>query len=55
MLETSNVFLTGVALEALSEWNATLKKFQQKLGKHFARFCCTQSSLRLDPGTTKLG
>jgi SRSO17 transposase len=37
MLDTSNVFLTGVALEALSEWSATLKTFGQKLGKHFAR------------------
>jgi SRSO17 transposase len=37
MLDTSNVFLTGVALEALSEWSSTLKTFQQKLGKHFAR------------------
>lgn len=37
MLDTSNVFLTGVALEALSQWSATLKTFQQKLGKHFAR------------------
>lgn len=37
MLDTSNVFLTGVALEALSEWSTTLKTFQQKLGKHFAR------------------
>jgi SRSO17 transposase len=37
MLDTSNVFLTGVALEALSQWDNTLKTFQQKLGKHFAR------------------
>lgn len=37
MLDTSNVFLTGVALEALSEWSTTLKTFQQQLGKHFAR------------------
>lgn len=37
MLDTSNVFLRGVALEALSQWSATLKTFQQKLGKHFAR------------------
>ncbi len=37
MLDTSNVFLTGEALEALSQWSATLKTFQQKLGKHFAR------------------
>ena len=37
MLDTSNVFLTGEALEALSEWSSTLKTFQQKLGKHFAR------------------
>ena len=37
MLDISNVFLTGVALEALSEWSSTLKTFQQKLGKHFAR------------------
>lgn len=37
MLDTSNVFLTGEALKALSGWSATLKTFQQKLGKHFAR------------------
>ncbi|MDV2997079.1 MAG: hypothetical protein N4J56_006784 [Chroococcidiopsis sp. SAG 2025] len=37
MLDTSNVFLTGVALEALSQWSSRLKAFQQKLGKHFAR------------------
>jgi SRSO17 transposase len=37
MLDTSNAFLTGVALEALSEWSVTLKSFGQKLGKHFAR------------------
>lgn len=37
MLDTSNVFLTGEALEALSEWSTTLKTFQQKLRKHFAR------------------
>lgn len=37
MLDTSNVFLTGGALEALSQWSSTLKTFQQKLGKHFAR------------------
>ncbi|MDV2993588.1 MAG: IS701 family transposase ISCARN75 [Chroococcidiopsis sp. SAG 2025] len=37
MLDTSNVFLTGVVLEALSQWSSRLKAFQQKLGKHFAR------------------
>lgn len=37
MLDTSSVFLTGEALEALSQWSSTLKAFQQKLGKHFAR------------------
>lgn len=37
MLDTSNVFLTGEALETLSEWSATLKSFQQRLGKDFAR------------------
>ena len=37
MLDTSNVFLTGEALEALSQWSSTLKAFEQKLGKHFAR------------------
>ena len=37
MLDTSNVFLTGEALETLSQWSATLKTFQQKLGKNFAR------------------
>jgi hypothetical protein len=37
MLDTSNVFLTGVALEALSEWSDAPKSFGQKLGKHFAR------------------
>jgi hypothetical protein len=44
MLDTSNVFLTGIALEALSEWSATLKAFQQKLGKHFARKYAKQRS-----------
>ncbi|WP_317106265.1 hypothetical protein [Chroococcidiopsis sp. SAG 2025] len=29
MLDTSNVFLTGVALEALSQWSSRLKAFQQ--------------------------
>ena len=37
MLDTSNVFLTGEALETLSEWSAALKSFQQQLGKNFAR------------------
>ena len=37
MLDTSNVFLTGEALEALSQWSSTLKAFQQKLLKYFAR------------------
>ena len=37
MLDTSNVFLTGEALEALSQWSGTLKTFQQQLGEHFAR------------------
>jgi hypothetical protein len=37
MLDTSNVFLTGVALETLSEWSTTLKSFGQQLGKDFAR------------------
>ncbi len=30
MLDTSNVFLTGEALEALSQWSSTLKAFQQQ-------------------------
>ncbi len=37
MLDTSNPFLTGTALEALSQWSNTLKSFQQRLGSHFAR------------------
>lgn len=37
MVDASNVFLSGEALEALSQWSSTLKTFQQKLGKHFAR------------------
>lgn len=37
MLEESSPFLTGSALEALSEWSNVHKSFQSRIGQHFAR------------------
>lgn len=37
MLDSQDWFLTGAALDALSEWNHLLKSFQQQLGVHFGR------------------
>ena len=37
MLDSQDWFLTGAALDALSEWNHLLKLFQQQLGVHFGR------------------
>lgn len=37
MFESDNPFLTGSALEALSEWSNVLKSFQSRLGQYFAR------------------
>ena len=37
MFESDNPFLTGSALEALSEWSNVLKSFQSRLGQHLAR------------------
>ncbi len=37
MLDSQDWFLTGAALDALSEWNNLLRSFQQQLGVHFGR------------------
>lgn len=37
MFESDNPFLTGSALEALSEWSNLLKTFQSRIGQYFAR------------------
>lgn len=37
MLDSQDWFLTGAALDALSEWHHLLKSFQQQLGVHFGR------------------
>ncbi len=37
MFASKNSFLTGAALEALSEWSHVLKAFQTRMGRHFSR------------------
>ena len=37
MFASETPFLTGSALEALSEWNCVLKTFQTRIGQHFSR------------------
>jgi len=37
MIASENLFLTGSALEALSEWSQVLKTFQTRIGQHFSR------------------
>jgi hypothetical protein len=37
MLDSQDWFLTGAALDTLSEWSHLLKSFQQQLGVHFGR------------------
>lgn len=37
MLEPEKIFLTGEALESLSQWSHSLKCFQTRIGKYFAR------------------
>lgn len=37
MGETLNLFPNGAALEGVSQWSNSLKVFQQRLGKYFAR------------------
>lgn len=44
MLESTNPFLSGSALDALSEWSNVLKSFQSRLGQHFARSEARQSA-----------
>lgn len=44
MLESDNPFLSGSALEALSQWSDTLKSFQSRIGRYFARLEARQSA-----------
>lgn len=44
MFESDNPFLTGSALEALSEWSNVLKSFQSRIGRYFARSEARQSA-----------
>jgi SRSO17 transposase len=44
MYESDNPFLTGSALEALSEWSNVLKTFQSRIGQYFARSEARQSA-----------
>lgn len=44
MFESDNPFLTGSALEALSEWSHVLKTFQSRIGQYFARLEARQSA-----------
>ena len=37
MQETLNLFPSGAALEALCGWSDSLKSFQQRVGKYYAR------------------
>ncbi len=37
MQETLNLFPSGAALEALCGWSDSLKSFQQRIGKYYAR------------------
>lgn len=42
--ESDNPFLTGSALDALSEWSNVLKSFQSRMGQYFARLEARQSA-----------
>lgn len=44
MLESNNPFLSGSALEALSQWSDALKSFQSCMGQYFARSEARQSA-----------
>lgn len=44
MIASDNPFVTGSALEALSEWSHVLKSFQSRIGQHFARSEARQSA-----------
>lgn len=44
MFESDNPFLTGSALETLSEWSNVLKTFQSRMGQYFARSEARQSA-----------
>lgn len=44
MLESDNPFLSGAALEALSQWSDALKSFQSRIGQYFARSEARQSA-----------
>jgi SRSO17 transposase len=44
MFESDNPFLTGSALEALSEWSNVLKTFQSRIGQYFTRLEARQSA-----------
>ena len=44
MFESDNPFLTGSALDALSEWSNVLKSFQSRMGQYFARLEARQSA-----------
>jgi SRSO17 transposase len=37
MVDSTNLFPTGTALETIAEWSNLLKSFQQRLGPYFAR------------------
>jgi hypothetical protein len=45
MQEEFNLFPSGQALEALCAWSDSLKSFQQRIGKYFARSEALLSSL----------
>ncbi len=44
MFESENAFLSGSALEALSQWSDALKSFQSRIAQHFARLEARQSA-----------
>lgn len=44
MFESENAFLSGSALEALSQWSDALKSFQSCIGQYFARLEARQSA-----------
>ncbi|MBD1867197.1 hypothetical protein H6F95_07755 [Cyanobacteria bacterium FACHB-471] len=37
LIDPSQLFLTGSALETVCQWSNTLKSFQQRLSPYFAR------------------
>jgi SRSO17 transposase len=44
MINSDTPFVTGSALDALSEWSYVLKSFQSRMGQHFARLEARQSA-----------